>query len=700
MLARPDDEILRVVCVPLSDSPVIQNSVTFAKSQDHSGWCDHPRVVLVVCDKDTTKAARGRCARPPPPTKVGRIKVFGEHETNDGGSTSLVQAIGRHLAVACRLTGCLPRNRIIPEQQKCLPNTLAPYRPFRTVGSLSLSKLEHVVPGGDVEEPFPSRAPRPRRLVDDALEWPVTDEQAYRIADRAAPLSLLAAQFALDLMLEDEMAHGPPPGRTYWLSELIGGVGHARLSDRLAGLSGAITRKHLQKSWRPAKATTVGELAKIGEFASNRLFEHYDPRVQLAPLIAQAFLSSRGFPQTRAYELFMRPGLTGEDACKAYGAHKEQGCARAMTLGGLAALTGDTITPVTMFPVSHATWDDPDHEAFERRQRDCDAAAALAPFGLTPHGSVAGFAKYQFKLLQEARGILKRAAARRSPQCERYAVDPRRLLKSGMPNRVVIGTLTLGASAPDGAAGRVEHLPGLNAELLRVGQAHGIEVIAYAMDHMSDMEPRLFSQLKALSIASMGGPPLYGPELVQLLVGNGRWDVPGIDEIPAIALAAIGSPDVIETYGVDIDSKLVSYFRMQGTRSDIDNDAAENESMVHVSRAAARAAVTVRLTDPAGVLDVNLLARVTAREMIMWSTAEPLSGSAQTEALVTTELHYLTNVKASRQACLDRFFATFTPHRAQASSLKTRAYMWVTFMLANLGTVGHIRAEQGHARRP
>jgi hypothetical protein len=404
---------------------------------------------------------------------------------------------------------------------------------------------------------------RIRALVkDDKLGWPRTVAQAEATADKAAPRAARAASFALELTLEDEMAHGPPPGETPWLAPLTRGTALQQLFDRLQGLTAAIVRAHLSPTWVQAQATTVTGLAAIGGVkAPNKLFDKFHPRVVLLPLLTDAFLAADGaLPRTAAYELYTRTGFTGEDACTAYGAHKEPGHRRAAVIGGLAAMTGDTVTPVSMFPVVHATWDDPDHREFQARQTTCSASAALKPFGLQPDGSLSAFVGHQFALLQQARSMLQRAAQRGSRVCEDYGIDAQYLLDRAMPNRVVLGPMRLGASATNGIINNVPLLPGLDAQLLRTADDHRIELLAYAFDHMTETMAPLLSQLDKLAIVSEHDF-FHGPELTDLLTGDQRWELPGLDEISSSALDVIGK-DPHAGHAVKIDSAAVRYFRV------------------------------------------------------------------------------------------------------------------------------------------
>jgi hypothetical protein len=270
-------------------------------------------------------------------------------------------------------------------------------------------------------------------------------------------------------------------------------------------------------------------------------------------------------PRTLAYQLYTRTGPTGEDARTAYGAHKEPGHARATVIGGLAAMTGDTITPVSMFPVVHATWDDPDHPGFQARQEICDGAAALKPFGLQPNGSIAAFAEHQFALLQHARAMLTDAARRGSRVCAKYEIDPQHLLDWAMPNRVVSGPFRLGASASNGMINNVVLLPGLDADLLRTADEHDIELLAYAFDHMTETMAPLLSQLEKLAIVSQDDF-FHGPELTDLLTGDQRWELPELSEISSRALDVIGTNDRAGHSGAKIDGAATRYFRVPSAR--------------------------------------------------------------------------------------------------------------------------------------
>jgi hypothetical protein len=516
-------------------------------------------------------------------------------------------------------------------------------------------------------------------VKEEKLAWPRTDAQAKATGDKAAPRTARAVSFVLELTLEHEMAHGPPPDELPWLLPLTKGDALTQLSDRLNGLTAAIVRAHLFPRWDPAQATTVAGIAAIGgEKAPNRLFDRFHPRALVLPFLIDAFLAAAGaLPRTIAYELYVRTGFTGEDAVTTYGAHKEPGIARAMVIGGLAAITGDTVTPVSMFPVAHGTWDDPIRPEFEVRQKICNAAASLRPFHLEPDGSIAAFCTHQFALLQYARAILERAAQRGSRVCEAYEINPQHLLDWAMPNRVVIGPLRLGASATNGIVNDVVLLPGLDAELLRAADEHGVEVLAFAFDQMTETIPPLLSQLEKLAIVGKEDF-FHGPELTDLLIGDERWDLPGLGEISSSALNVIGKADLAGHSGMKIDSATVRYFR--------------------VPRAILKAAD--RRRRPPG-LPVNLLVHLRQGHMVVWSTTQPLTGAGANQPVLTSEMWLDAELGAnsSTRVCLDRFFEMFRPHKAQPAALTTRAYMNVLIMIANLGTVAYIRNEQARPRR-
>ena len=241
-----------------------------------------------------------------------------------------------------------------------------------------------------------------------------------------------------------------------------------------------------------------------------------------------------------------------------------------------------------------------------------------------------------------------------------------------MPNRVVIGPLRLGASAANGMVNDVLRLPGLDADLLRAAGDHDVEVLAYALDHMTDslapVIPQLLRQLRGLAIPNNDDPYL-GPDLAELLIGDYRWQLPGLDEISSTALAAIGTEDLAAQSGVKIDATAVRYFRLQQAR---------------LKSAQGRR------------LPVNLLVRITDSNLVVWSTTQPLSGASANQPVLTSELRVglERGTEAGVRYCLPRFFDRFTPHKAQPVALTTRAYMNVLIMIANQGTVAHIRSLQ------
>jgi hypothetical protein len=478
--------------------------------------------------------------------------------------------------------------------------------------------------------------------------------------------------FAFHLALEHEMEimRRPPPGQTAWFLPLTGGdgLGVKRLEDRLKGLGASIARELASTTWAPAQATTVGSLAAMADIkAANKLFEKFHPRARVLPLLTFAFFISRCPPsRTLAFELYTRPGLTGDDARKTYGAYKTPGHARAMTIGGLAAMTAQPIMPVTMWPVVHGTWDDPDHPDFRTRQAICDAAAALEPFGLQVEGSIAAFARDQLQLLHDARAIFEHAAKHGSRICDDYGIDPEYVLEWALPRRVVIGRLQLGTSS-------VPQLPGLDAELLQSADTMGFEILAFAMDHMTDLIREHLPQLKKLAIVH-GDESVHGFELTDLLIGSARWHLPGLDEIPSRALAVIADGAIGGASGITVDSDSVQYFRVKAARL----RGPQHETM-----------------------PVHLLVRRTDSDMVVWSTPTPLSDAGANLPVLISErkLGAAPGTNDGPQIGLDRFFETFTPHKAQPATLTTRAYMNVVTMIAHQGTIAHLCHEQARATR-
>jgi hypothetical protein len=484
--------------------------------------------------------------------------------------------------------------------------------------------------------------------------------------------------FAFHLALEHEMEimRWPPAGQSRWFLPLTGGdgLGVKRLENRLKDLSVSMTRELGSPTWTPAQATTVGSLAAMADIrAANKLFEKFHPRARVLPLLTLAFFVGRGaLPRTLAFELYTRPGLAGDDARKAYGAYKTPGHARAMTLGGLAAMTAQTTVPITMWPVVHGTWDDPGHPDFAARQNVCDATAALQPFGLWPDGSIAAFTNDQLQLLHDARTIFEHAANHGSRVCDDYGIDPEQALEEALPKRTVIGRLTHATSATTQASAATL-LPGLDAELLRTADTSGIEILAFAMDHMTDLVRELLPQLKKLAIVD-GEESVHGFELTDLLIGSGRWPLPGLDEIPSRALAVIGDGALGGPSGITIDSDAVQYFRVKAAR--------------------------VKDTQH-GTVPVHLLVRRTYSDMVVWSTTRPLSGAGANLPVLISELQLRTEAGShdTPRLGLDDFFETFTPHKAQPAALTTRTYMNIVTMIAHQATSAASPRTQARATR-
>jgi hypothetical protein len=254
--------------------------------------------------------------------------------------------------------------------------------------------------------------------------------------------------------------------------------------------------------------------------------------------------------------------------------------------------------------------------------------------------------------------------------CDDYGIDPEQALEWALPTRVVIGRLThTAASTREPSSVRL--LPGLDADLLRAAHTRGTEVLAFAMDHTTDLVRELLPQLKKLTIID-GDESLHGFELTDLLIGSGRERLPGFDKIPSGTLAVIGYVALDGLSGITIDSDAVQYFRIEGARL---KDAQR------------------------GTMPVDLLVRRTYSDMVVWSTPKPLSGADAILPVLISELHLGggPGTDNSPRSSLEDFFNAFTPHKAQPAALTTRTYMNIVTMIAHQGRIGAIPARQARA---
>jgi hypothetical protein len=301
------------------------------------------------------------------------------------------------------------------------------------------------------------------------------------------------------------------------------------------------------------------------------------------------------------------------------------------------------------------------------RARDSITTASNEPGAV----QIAAFARQQLQLLQHARTIFEHAAEHGSRVCEDYGIDPQQILEWAFPKRVVIGPLALGASATGEGIGGVPLLPGLDAELLHTADIRGVEILAFALDHMTDLVRERLPQLKKLAILH-GDDAVHGFELTDLLIGSGRWHLPGFDEIPSPALAVIGDGALGRPSGITIDSDSVQYFRVK----------------------------SARLRDPQhGTMPVHLLVRRTYSDMAVWSTTKALSATGANVPVLMSELQLSAELGTDDRLRfgIDHFFEKFTPHKAQPATLTTRAYMNVVTMIANQGALAHLSDEHAAA---
>jgi hypothetical protein len=173
--------------------------------------------------------------------------------------------------------------------------------------------------------------------------------------------------------------------------------------------------------------------------ATNKLFEKFHPRARVLPLLTLAFFVGRGaFPRTLAFELYTRPGLTGDDARKAYGAYKTPGHARAMTLGGLAATNTHITVPVTMWPVVYGTWDDPSHPSRSSQRRQHAETAATEPWRLASTTRPRGSSRPQARQTDRHRPPVDRSWRRPRQSPPRARAHAIQSCRSGSPTSIFI----------------------------------------------------------------------------------------------------------------------------------------------------------------------------------------------------------------------------------------------------------------------
>lgn len=433
-----------------------------------------------------------------------------------------------------------------------------------------------------------------------------------------------ALRFALEMLREDELAQIRRALRQdSWLTRPNE---FERTAADLTALSTAIADGQLLRTCAQTRGA-IPSLAAVGSLCgSHVLFETLE--VLVLPLLAHAFLSCHGsLPRSSRYELYTRALNQPE---RSYAPIRERRSS-SMVLGGLAAIGTDTVLPVSLLPLTSAVSDEPFHWAPAIRDPD----QRLAHLRMPPDMSVAGFAGFQFGLLQQARAVVKRALERRSSICQRHGVDPGQLLEYGLPNRVVLGHLALGRGDPWTPA---QTAPGIDADVRRVGVAHGIEVLAYAHDHMASL------QVVPVLLSVAGGydaDRVYGSEAPFVLADATRAD--------------LGHNQVVDEYGVDLTSGEVRYFCLRGKRS-------------------------MR----SGERGLTWVADARDRGGLVWCGTPPSAGAAGWSPITTREVHQGTRASAGhRQVALDRFFSSFASHARPRSAI-TRAYADLAIMVANL----------------
>jgi hypothetical protein len=444
--------------------------------------------------------------------------------------------------------------------------------------------------------------------------------------------------WALELLREDELALiacGNEDGIAFgrWLTNPLSQrrTVHDLLRKSLPELVKGLVRTRLTANYRPhGRFTQVASVAEAAGMDRGDVFRAWAPRGLLLIHLAHAYLVSVEDQPRLAALIFY------SHSCLPYGV-------------GLRC--------------------DPAHSEADEMAL-AEALAELQPFGFTAvPSSHADHFEFFLRIATGAREVLERARGG-SRVCGRARVDPAVVLDRAFPRWLTVGALPLGVHELGPQNPAETHMPGGDAELLRVATRHGMWPV-YVLFDTAEVAA---SERGLRDLAFSDGENLYsGRQFVELVCSPGRREIPGLRREPGHVLRSLRNLPELAELGVDIDPTKVDWlWRRQG----------------------------LRLLEGRGQgFPQSLLVRSTETRTTGYVVLSDLNNSElRANAITRADLHFLSATDNTRSECVGRVFGEYELHSLKTWKFNTRSWLRLAALLSNSPVVDVGRRRQSGRR--
>jgi hypothetical protein len=518
-----------------------------------------------------------------------------------------------------------------------------------------------------------------RKLVTDApLDLELVDVEA------AVSRARWCTGIAFDLLLEDELALLAAGEKNkiflgLWLSTKAGIPRRSApaLRKRLQAVVAGVVRSSLE-------AKVVPEIAHVQALAAIALDENgepldrthllqWSPRAQLLVPLVAALLSLDGrLPALGAWAFSTHGDQCGEGA-EAYGTDKQPGqhaCERLLTLD---VTGGDAHGAVAMIPMVTGTRDDASVCSPKRLE---EAQRELIAFAMEPPSTPADHLEPLFAFVRAVRDLVVRAIGRGSRALRLAEISARKLLDSGVPSLATLGPLSYGPLVGPGDLHAPRYWAGTDAAALRAANRHQVPLLALAFDS-GTLDG---GEIPGLERLVLNKQMLAGRDLAEMLSSPTRLDeLPALDEPPAAALDGLSDHSLAARLGIQFDHAtetaltLPSGHAVLGARG---NRPMSTALLLHSTLSGQNPQT------PTGTL--------------AWTTNFDLNEfRSRDRSIIIAKLHRLTLQPVPPLGdCTARLFRTYPLHGLKPGAYKTRCYLRVVAMMANLVVIGEGRSTQ------
>jgi hypothetical protein len=483
----------------------------------------------------------------------------------------------------------------------------------------------------------------------------------------------------LELLHEDEIAlieEGDEDGIAFgrWLTNAVTQrrTVYDVLRESLPKLVKGLVKTRLTTNYTPhGRFTQVASVADAAGMKRGEVFRSWGPRGLLLTHLAHAYLVSVEDQPRLAALIFYSDADFGGPEANAYGLHRLSKGVTVSRLGGLGGLGADVVIPHSCLPYGAGLRCDPTHPDAEAIEL-ANALAELQPFGFTAvPSSHAEHFEFFLRIATGARQVLERARSG-SRVCGRARIDPSVVLDRAFPRWLTVGALPFGTDpfAPRSPAER--HMPGADAELLRVAKRHGMRPVFELFD-TAEVEA---SDRGLRDLVFSDGENMYsGRQFMALMCSPGRREIPGLRREPGHVLRSLGVLPELAELGVAIDPMNVDWlWRPQG----------------------------LRLLEGRGKgLSQSLLVRATETRTTGYVVLSNLDDSElRAHAIARADLHFLSATDSTRSECVSRVFGEYELHSLKTWKFSTRSWLRAAALLSNSPVVDVGRRRQSRRRQP